>query len=175
MGHTLVARFDTEGERKILSLVETGGLKHLPNKIPYGRDCDREEADERLPYHMTVFHWGKAQDAVYLDRLQSFQFTPCSIKVTGVSIMYAEEGSTLLYLNVEPDQGYMKLKEGLECALQSYTSGFLHITLAVSKEHDQILELKKSIEKQTEFPFILNVSSLGLYHIWRPVELIKIF
>ena len=175
MGHTLVALFDTEGERKISSLVETVGQKQLPNKIPYGRDCDREKANERLPYHMTVFHWGKAMDAVYLDRLQSFQFTPCSIKVTGVSCMYAEEGSMLLYLNVEPDQGYMRLKEELECVLQSYTSGFLHITLAVSKEHDQILELKNSIEKQNGFPFRLNISSLGLYHIWKPVELVKVF
>lgn len=114
-------------------------------------------------------------DSVYLDRLQAFHFTPCSIKVTGVSCMYAEEGSMLLYLNVEHDQGYQLLKEHLEEILHSYTSGFLHITLAVSQEHDQILSLKKKIEEQIEFPFILKVSTMELYHIWKPVELVKVY
>lgn len=175
MGHTLVARFDKDGERKILSLVEKCGSNQLPNKIPYGRDCDREKANEKFPYHMTVFHWGKKMDPVYLDRLQAVHFIPCSINVTGVSCMYAEEGSMLLYLYVEPDQGYQQLKEHLEETLRSYTSGFLHITLAVSQEHDQILSLKKKIEEQIEFPFILKVSAMELYHIWKPVELVKVY
>lgn len=175
MGHTLVARFDKDGERKILSLIEKGGSNQLPNKIPYGRDCDRKKANEILPYHITVFHWGKEMDPVYLNRLQSFHFVSCLIKVTGVSCIYAEEGSMLLYLNVEPDQGYQRLKEHLEETLHSYTTGFLHITLAVSQDHDQILTLKRKIEEQIEFPFILKVSAMELYHIWKPVELIRAF
>lgn len=176
MGHTLVTRFDFIGYKKICSLVEDAEGKHQKLlKIPYGRNCNRVEADKNLPYHMTVFHWGKEQDSIYLVRMHEFQFSPCSLTVTGVSCMYAEEGSLLLYLDVITDREYGQMRTHLEKILQNHTTVFPHITLAVSKDHEAILKLKSCVEKKDVFPIQLNIIALDIYHIWNPVKRVATF
>ena len=87
MGHTFVTRFDQAGYERIYSLMRGKNA----NKIPYGRNCDRELANGILDYHITMVHWGKAQDKDYLNKLWDFQFVPCQVTVTGVSMIAAEE------------------------------------------------------------------------------------
>lgn len=166
MGHTVVTRFDQAGYERIYSLMK--GKK--ANKIPYGRNCDRILANEIMDYHITMVHWAKAWDDYYLKKLADFQFVPCQVVITGTSVMCAEEGSFLLYFDVVPGTGFRCMKENLEKALQTYCSGFLHMTLAVSKDREEIERIKEQIEAEITFPFTLNVEGLDLYHIWHPVK-----
>ena len=98
MGYTLVAKCGDGIFLQLESLLNKSGVKS--NKIPFGRDCDREAADNLLPYHMTVFHWGKAYDSLYLERIRELHFAPFRIEVTGVQVMSAEEGSSLLFFEI---------------------------------------------------------------------------
>lgn len=170
MGHTLVAVLPCEEEQKLKNLL--CGC----NKIPYGRNCDREEANEILPYHITLFHWGKAEDKLYLDRLRLRQqpafsnvSESCGVIVTGSSVMIAEEGSYLLYFAVSPQPGFREIIDHIGHVLRMDPPGFLHMTLAVSKDADFIYEKKKKLDEVFSYPFYYKIDRCRLYHIWKPV------
>lgn len=169
MGHTLVTRFDSQGLTLLHSVMDPFRIP----KIPFGRSCDRDAANSALDYHVTLFHWAKAQDALYLNRLQSLRSFPCRLQVTGAEIMYAEEGSLLLYLAVEPDEGFQELTCSVEETLQAPCSRFLHITLAVSQSHEEIRSIHSHLLQSLSFPFRLNVEGLDLYHIWTPTKKVR--
>ena len=169
MGHTLVTRFDAEGIQIIHNILKP----FSPNKIPFGRNCDRVLANAALDYHMTMFHWGKAMDSFYLDRLEHFHPLPCRLLVTGIDMLHADEGSFLLYFSVAPGEGFHEMMAALETQLNSRFSGFPHITIAVSKDWTETEALLSHILKYTTFPFHLNVEGLDLYHIWKPTHKVR--
>lgn len=169
MGHTLVLRFDPSGYRKIQDLT---GSMHV-NKIPFGRDCDREAANRAMKSHLTVFHWGKEKDGLYLPKLEGYRFRPCRIRITGCRRMSAEENSCLLYLQAEPSEGYREMASELERTLRCRTSGFMHVTLAVSKDEKEIRRLEEAVLSRAVFPFELKAEGLDLYHIWKPTRFVR--
>lgn len=171
MGHTLVTRFDSQSSQFLHSLMQPFNA----NKVPFGRDCDREAANTVLDYHVTLFHWAKNQDAYYLDCIKDIKPVPCQIQVTGTQIMRAEEGSWLLYFPVSPAQGFTDLTASVEANIHTYCSGFLHITLAVSKNREEIEAINRHIRNNVTFPFYLNVEGLDLYHIWKPTRKVRSF
>lgn len=144
-------------------------------KKPFGRNCDREAADRILPYHFTVFHWAKSDDEKYLGRIKGLNNPgPCSLKITGTYIMYpAEEGSGLLFFTVEPDERYDYCASAIEKAIKRPTSSFYHITIAVSKDYDEIAVLKRMIDRTVRYPFSVRVDGFDLYHIWKPVKRVQ--
>ena len=170
MGHTLVTRINQEDLSYINDIIFATGIR--TNKIPFGRNCDREAADRVLPYHFTVFHWAKSYDEKYLNRLKGLKNPgPCSLKITGTSIMCpVEEGSALLYFAFDPDQRYEQCANAIQKVMQGPTSGFYHITLAVSKDFDEIEALKQMVDRTVTFPFYVRVEGFDLYHIWKPVR-----
>ena len=169
MGYTLVASLGDSFFRKMDELA----AKTNANKIPFGRNCDREEANRQMRSHMTIAHWAKEKDDEYLPRVDQIEFSPFHITVTGTGVMYAEENSMLLYFSVRPGSGYQEAAEQIECALGIDTSDFLHITIAASKDHEFIRKLKEETDRQFRYPFDLDISGLDLYHIWKPVVLTK--
>ena len=175
MGHTLIARF----EQTAFQPVETLIMQESPfgiNKIPFGRNCDREKANRVLPFHMTVFHWKKEDDGKYLERLNAYRFRPFHITVTGAHIMHAGEQSALVYFSVMPGEGYLPFQAELEAKLnERLPLNGLHITAAVTKNRQEAEALLKILRDKLVFPFSLPVSRLELYHIWRPVELKRTF
>lgn len=169
MGHTLVARFDSESNDFLHSIMHGADA----NKIPFGRDCDRKAANEVMDYHLTLLHWAKTRDAYFLERIRDFQPATCRILVTDVQMMYAEEGSLLLYFAVRPTRSFRELTDALEEKTGAMCAGFLHITLAVSKDHGEIRKLHDRIRKSTGFPFELGIEGLDLYHIWKPTKKVR--
>lgn len=169
MGHTLVTRFDPEGRKLLQDLMQPC----FANKIPFGRDCSREEANAVLDYHLTMLHWAKSQDGYYLNRIQDLKPVPCQIRVTGTQIMYAEECSLLLYFAVEPTGRFLEMAAALEEKTGTPCSRFLHITLAVSKDPGEIEAVRAHIEQAVTFPFTLNIEGLDLYHIWKPTKKVR--
>lgn len=169
MGHTLVAAFDSIFIAKMNeSLANTNA-----NKIPFGRQCDREEANRRMNYHMTIAHWAKEKDGVYLPRLDQIHISPFRVTVTASSIMYDREDSALLYFAIEPGNGCRETVKCIRASLEIEASDFLHITIAASQNFNFILELKKKIDTQFRYPFELDINGLDVYHIWEPVVLMK--
>lgn len=171
MGHTIVAGFQQESTQMLYRLTQG----HNANKIPFGRNCDREAANRVLDYHMTLFHWGKAEDSLYLPRLEHFSSTPFELLVTGAKIRPARENSRLLYLQVQPTPSYRNLAGLLEAQLQAPTSGFLHITLAISKDLGEIRALYEDVCRRAAFPLTLTADRLDLYHIWTPTVKVRSF
>lgn len=169
MGHTLVTRFDAEGRRLLQDLIRPFGA----NKIPFGRDCSREDANAVLDYHLTMLHWAKQQDGYYLSRIQDLKPVPCQIRVTGTQIMYGAECSQLLYFTVEPAGRFPEMAAALEEKTGTPCSRFLHITLAVSKDPGEIEAIRAHIQKDVTFPFTLNIEGLDLYHIWKPTKKVQ--
>lgn len=169
MGHTLVARFGPESRSFLHSLMAPFGA----NKIPFGRSCDREAANREMDYHLTLLHWAKTQDEYYLNRIKDFVPIPCQVRVTGVQVMPAEEGSLLLYFSVEPASGFRELAASLGQKTQVPCAGFLHITLAVSQDSREIEAIYRRIRQTVSFPFTLDIEGLDLYKIWRPTKKVR--
>ena len=166
MGHTVVLGFDKESDLLLRKLLEPFGA----NKIPFGRRCNREEANKVMDYHMTLYHWPKTMDTYCLSRLNGFQSTPCKIQVNGMGMMQAEENSWLLYFEVSPTDTFTQLKMRFEKHTGFCVSGFYHITLAVGKDYDEIAEINDYICKNQVFPFELTADRLDLYKIWSPTK-----
>ncbi len=171
MGHTLVIRFDKNGNQKLRELMSPFNA----NKIPFGRNCDREAADAVMDYHLTMFHWPKTRDEYYLECIKNLEPVPCKILITGTRVMLAEEGSYLLYFEASPDQGYWDMAKRIEEKVNAKTSGFLHITLAVSKDAKEIEMINNYICRNVTFPFQLDAEGLDLYHIWTPTAKVRSF
>lgn len=169
MGHTLVTRFDPESRAFLHNLM----APFTANKIPFGRNCDREAANREMDYHLTLLHWAKTRDAYFLDCIRDFQPAPCRIWVTGMQVMCAEEGSWLLYFTVAPGPGFRELTASLSDKTQAPCPGFLHITLAVSQDYAAIEAIRGQLQRSVEFPFCLEVDGLDLYHIWRPTKKVR--
>ncbi len=170
MGHTLIACFDKEQFQPVLDI-----LARYPsvNKIPFGRGCDREEANRILPFHMTMFHWGKEMDGEMLMKTERITFQESEVYATGIRSMDAREGSSLLYLGVSLGKGYLAWERQLEQSLGTKHSSFRHVTLSVSKDHNEILSLKQHLAIQLIFPMPLRICGMELYHIWQPVYFVK--
>ena len=169
MGYTVVAGFDRESKVAIKKAVGTS----LANKIPYGRNCDREAANRILDYHITLIHWGKEYDRVYLPCLDRIKMIPCKVKITGTFIMMSKEGSYLLYFKVEADERFHVLSDAIYSTTGISVSSFLHMTLHVDKDYSKVQKLKEQIDNRTHFPIRISINSLDVYHIWNPVYLAK--
>jgi len=174
MGHTLVAHFEDADFEPVRSAFEQVGLDRACH-IPFGRNCDRSAANAALPHHVTLFHWSKQFDWLYLPRLNDCSFSPCRVQIIGSSLMHAEEGSLLLYFDVLPDKGFCELTAHLEETLGLPSPFFLHMTLAVDTDHEKILMLRRRLDETLCYPFTLNVTSMGLYHIWTPTYPVRRF
>ena len=166
MGHTVVLGFDNESEMLIYKLLE-----HFhANKIPFGRKCNREDANKAMKYHMTLYHWPKTMDSYYLPKLNGFHSIPCQIQVNGIHIMHSAENSWLLYFEVSPTKTFLQLKSLFEKHTGFCVSEFYHITLAVGKDYNEILEIRNYICNNQFFPFTLNADRIDLYKIWSPTH-----
>lgn len=172
MGHTLVTRFSEESFARLQTLLSSVGADRY-NKIPFGRDCDREKADEVLPYHVTMLSWAKNSDALYLPRLDQVRLKTCAIRVTGVDMSPAEEGSWFLYLDVQPGSGFEEMRSHLQEVVGLYRYGAPHITVAIDKDRDSMTALRDKLRNTGNFPIELEVSGLDLYHIWRPTKFVR--
>lgn len=169
MGHTLVAVFQDSLNRTL-----DAALTGLPaNKIPFGRDCDRAQANRILPYHATLVHWGKASDAALLSRTMALRMQPCAVKVTGAALWDAEEFSSLLCLTAEPGAGFSALRRAITEKTGLTVPEALHITVSVSRDRDLTQQQHRALTKALHFPLTLPVRALALYHIWEPVCLVK--
>lgn len=166
MGHTVVLGFDQESCALIHRLLEPFDA----NKIPFGRKCSREEANKAMDYHMTLYHWAKTMDACCLPKLNGFRSIPCQIQVNGIRMMQAEENSWLLYFEVSPTQSFLQLKSLFETHTGFCISEFYHITLAVGKDYNEILEIYDDIRGRQDFPFTLTADRIDLYKVWTPTQ-----
>ncbi|MBR6570014.1 MAG: hypothetical protein IKK75_06120 [Clostridia bacterium] len=161
-----MARFDEKSKEKLHTMMRPFGA----NKIPFGRGCDREAANAEMDYHLTLMHWSKEWDAQYLPLVENLKPSACRINVTGKQMMCAEEGSLLLYLTVEPSNGYPEMIEKLEKSMAMLSNGFLHITLAVSQHAQDIISIDQQLQETVDFPFELTIEGFDLYHIWKPTR-----
>ena len=171
MGHTLVARFD---DSKIYSLLPKDEVLRC-NKIPFGRNCDREKANVVIPYHMTIMHWAKEQDLKALPRISFLKPIPATIRIEDLQISAAEFGSLLLYFQVGPSVGYYKLLDHVSSTIGLYEQSFPHITLAVDQDYQFIQTVYNHLKSTIQFPFSLDIKALELYHIWNPTVLVNVF
>lgn len=166
MGHTVVLGFDNESVAIIHNLLEPFGA----NKIPFGRVCNREQADKIMDYHMTLHHWPKTMDSYCLPKLRGFQSIPCQVLVDGIGILPSKENSWLLYFEVNPTATFTQLKLLFERHTGFSVTRFYHITVAVEKDYNRIIEIHDYICKNQTFPFILTADRIDLYKIWSPTQ-----
>ena len=172
MGHTLVAGFSGADLNRITSLLTEDERKVLC-KIPFGRDCDRDEADRALPYHMTLAHWSAAEDPLYLPRLDGLRRPRIALRAVSAACRDVQ-GGCLLYLRIELLSGM----DGLRTAIRGMglePERFLHITLAVDRDAAALRAIAGRIHASGALPAVLHPDRLDLYHIWRPVRLIRSF
>lgn len=173
MGYTLVARFqESDFEVMVSTLSMWGGTP--VNKIPFGRGCDRNEANTILPYHMTILHWSRSDDVVMLPKMKNLVLPSMTVTADSVRVLPAAENSSLLYLQIKPTVSYERWCHAQGKAIGvCFDLSFLHVTIAVSKNTTEIEQLAKYLKLRMKFPFELRIRKLELYHIWNPIRLVE--
>lgn len=175
MGHTLVACFQERELAPLVSMLSRWDGSPS-NKIPFGRDCDRVEADKILPYHMTILHWASSNDKIMLPKLKKLALPSLTVIADGVRVLPAGENSSLVYIKIEPTASFEQWCHGQGKALGvCFDTSFLHITVAVSKNAAEMKRLAKYFNCSMTFPFELHIQRLELYHIWNPVRLVDVW
>ncbi len=174
MGHTLITRLTDADEKKIRMYMHLAGAAG-ELKIPFGRGCDRAEADRLIPYHITIMHWGNSEDAVMLERLRNFHFSCSQFIITSPQIRPGREGSTHLAFRAEPGRGARAMIRELERVMESPVSSDLHMTLAAGKDRKTMEQYLAKIQRCVSFPFTIDTDGLDLFHLWHPVAYVKTF
>ncbi|MCR4838462.1 MAG: 2'-5' RNA ligase family protein [Eubacterium sp.] len=173
MGHTIVAVFSEDDKSTIETICRNAGIA-TPNKIPLGKKCDRKAADQVLPYHITMVHWAKEDDAVCLKNAEEFRFSKDvgnhSVSVTGCGL---STDGTFVYLQVKPAPDIAALREELLKEVGGKPSGFWHISLAFDKDREKMERFYQSIKENVTFPFSLKIDALEMYHIWKPTKFVS--
>lgn len=174
MGHTLVAVFSEESRYKLRELLKKAEAKDTC-KIPFGRGCDRASADLVLKHHITLFHWKKEEDSVYLRRLNSLKnISPCTITaIKPVCLVDKETESYVVCLEITASREFYKTMQSVGQCLRKSPSNFLHITLDATKNASKAEHLIKKLQAVKCFPLELDIDGLELYKIWKPTKLIK--
>ena len=166
---TLVAVFSETSSIELKNLLKNAGVQNAC-KIPFGRDCDRVAADRILKHHITLYHWGKEEDDIYLKRLSPLQsIPPC--KVTVRPIYW--ENSGIVDLKVDASEEFSKVIVIVGKYLKKAPAKPLHITLDITTDAKRTQELYHYLKNMTCFPLELEISGLELYKIWNPVKLVK--
>ncbi|SDA20267.1 hypothetical protein SAMN02910447_01730 [Ruminococcus sp. YE71] len=173
MGHVIAAGFSQESLTELKFLMKKA-TSDSANKIPYGRGCDREQADSVFGYHISLFNWAKEKDGTMLGRLCGYQFrSACTVFAEKPILLHGHEDSVMLCLKIRPADGFYSLTDGLKDTLGHKVGEHPHITLAVSKDHGRIHRMYKKLKKSEFFPLELTVDHLELYKVWNPVELVR--
>lgn len=99
MGYTIVTHFDAEGYKKLHSILSVVSDERIC-RVPYGRVEDnlRYQVDT-LPYHITVSSSNDPLDCL-MSALEGFQFSPFSVSIVGLNIMWGKNNSQVLYFEV---------------------------------------------------------------------------
>lgn len=170
MGHTLIALFDGEAER----IVSAAGIQHIQhmNKIPVGKPCDREAANRVLPYHLTLLHWSRKEDAQYLPCAEKLRFSACTFRAEKPRILKFQNGSRLLYLPLVPERGFAELQKQISAVFHAPCDPFLHMTLAAGSA-DEIDAAYRAVSRVMQKPVIMQMTALALYHIWTPTKCVR--
>ena len=169
MGHTLVAVFSETSSSKLKNLLKKAGVQDTC-KIPFGRDCDRIAADKILKHHITLYHWGKEEDDIYLKRLSPLQsIPPCKVIVSPIHW----ENTGLVGLKVDTSEEFSKIIVSVGKYLKKEPAKPLHITLDITKDAKRADELYHHLKEMKCFPLELEISGLELYKIWNPVKLVN--
>lgn len=176
MGLTLITHFTQEGYRTLYEVLKPIQLERVC-RVPYGRVEDSQRyAVDNLPYHFTVTS-SKESLAKVMSQMNGFEFTPFTITIDGLDIMRGRNNSLVLYFRIrsskEMDNLQMRLYEIVGNKDYLPQNNITHMTLCISKDHNKIFRLKKSIESIFQ-PFKLEIISLGLYEIW-PAQLQTVF
>ena len=174
MGHTLITRLTDADEKKIRMYMHLAGAAG-ELKIPFGRGCDRAEADRLIPYHITIMHWGNSEDAVMLERLRNFHFSCSQFIITSPQIRPGRVGSTHLAFWAAPGRGARAMIHELERVMESPVSSDLHMTLAAGKDRKTMEQYLAKIHRCVSFPFTIDTDGLDLFHLWHPVAYVKTF
>ena len=172
MGHTLVAVFSEESKMKLRKLLKEAGAEDSC-KIPYRSGCDRAAANNIMEHHITLYHWAKANDAVYLERLRSLHDIDQSSVTVVKPVLLKDKESYVICLEVAASEHFSEMMCSVGKKLGMAPGNFLHITLDATRDCNRAKLIYNRLKGMKCFPFKLDIGGLVLYKIWRPVELVK--
>lgn len=171
MGHTLVAVFGDDLTAS-LAMALRG---HSVNKIPFGRTEKREAADRVLPYHTTLMHWAKEDDGLYLRRTKQITVRPFSFVAERPAVWRASDSEYLCVLELSLGSGAGAMQRELLRLYKKAMGRTMHITVSVSRDENDVQQVRHLLRRSLTFPHVLPVTALELYHIWEPVRLVRRF
>ena len=170
MGHMIAAAFSDESRIELKYLMKKAAAENAI-KLPFRHGLDREQANSVIGYHITLFNWSSEKDAEMFSRLEGFSFTG-EFKVTAekLYLTHGHDDSLLLCLKIKTDSRFSELTEKLGERLKHKVGEHPHITLAVSKDHDEIHKFYKRIKAQGVFPIELTADHREVYKIGAVTE-----
>jgi 2'-5' RNA ligase len=169
---SLISLLGTEDLGKIQSMV--GLLGEAACKVPFISGVENRLAVDTLPFHFTVYTWGRGLLPQVVEALRAIGFPEITVKVDGVGIMDGAQSSHVLYLSIGENPQLRQLQKILydQSPNEKYRPDrfVFHITLHVDKDFDKIAKMKQRLEHDFR-PFDIKVSDFGLFEIY-PAKMI---
>lgn len=170
---TVISLFDFKDLEKINNILSSATIPLC--KVPFSKNVSNREYADTLPFHFTLSAGDITEAPRVKEALKKILFKEFTVQINNLEILPGKENSYVLVFIVEPNNELQELQKKVYTVLP--TSKYnpanfkFHITIHISKDYEEIINLKKEIENNFK-PFKLTVNKIGLFQIY-PASLLK--
>lgn len=170
---TVITLFDFKDLEKINNILSSATIPLC--KVPFGKNVSNREFADTLPFHFTLSAGNITEASRVKEDLKNIEFNEFSVQINNLEILPGKENSYVLVFIIEPCIELQELQKSVYMVLPTTKynpENFkFHITIHISKDYEEIINLKKEIEKNFK-PFKLTVNKIGLFKIY-PASLVE--
>ncbi len=164
---TIISLFDSHDIARLNNIIS---LVSIPLcKVPFSKSISDRKSVDTLPWHFTLSAGDITKENLVKESLKNLKFRGFTIEIDKLDILSGKENSYVLVFNIKPNlqlQEFQKIiYEILPTAKYNPETFKFHITIHISKDYEEIINLKKEIEKNFK-PFKLSINKIGLFRIW---------
>lgn len=145
---TLISLFNQNDLEKINNVIKI--INEPLCKVPFCKNVEDRIKVDTLPYHFTLSAWNIEQENFILQELSNINFNSFKVNVDGIKIMDGKENSHVLCFSIKANDELKSLQEKIYNILPiekySPNSFQFHITIAIDKDYEKIIRIKKKLE-----------------------------
>jgi len=141
-------------------------------KVPFKEQFENRFLIDTMPYHLTLTSGDIKEKNEVIKELDNQKFGEIKITINKLDILPGKNNSYVLVFNGLSNEKLNLIQHKIYNILKNskYEPDLFkyHITIHISNNYEEILTIKKHIEKCFK-PFTLKINKISLYKIWPPI------
>lgn len=170
---TIISLFNVKDLKKINNVLSSINISLC--KVPFGKNIINRKDVDTLPWHFTLSAGDITKENLAKESLKNIKFNEFAISINKLEVLPGKENSYVLVFNFIPNKEltllHKKIYEILPTNKYNPDNFIFHITIHISKDYEEIMNLKKEIERNFQ-PFKLVIDKIGLFRIY-PASLVS--